>query len=264
ERATDQVELGVHPNLLGVSEDAYASILADQAAAFEQHYGEKAVTVRNHHLRWQGYTDMAEHQANAGFALNLDYMSLAFLGEGKLGYLNGSGFALRFIREDGGVLPIWQQGTQVDDHVLLPPRFGYEAMSVDEMIEVTQDFVDRSLSDPPHPITVNHHPAWRFETDGRWQRALLEASRSRGVPVWNAGRWLRHQRALRDTQIAVLGSRRLHAITGGVGVALLVPGSVEVRVDGERTEASEIRIAGQVWTRIELPQSKEVLIEWMQ
>ncbi|MFW2388812.1 MAG: hypothetical protein ACN4G0_10775, partial [Polyangiales bacterium] len=32
ERATDQVELGVHPNLLGVSEDAYASILADQAA----------------------------------------------------------------------------------------------------------------------------------------------------------------------------------------------------------------------------------------
>jgi len=108
------------------------------------------------------------------------------------------------------------------------------------------------------------HPAWRFETDGRWQRALLEVSRSRRIPIWNAVRWLDHQRAVRDTQIAALGPRRLHAITGGAGVALLLPGSVEVRCDGERIEASQIRIARQIWTRAELAQSKEVLIEWTQ
>jgi len=263
-RADDGVELGIHPNLQGIEPSAYAAVLRDQANAFEREYGKRAVTVRNHHLAWQGYTQMAEHQARAAFRMNLDFMALSFLGEGKLGYLNGSGLPLRFIRVDGTVLPIWQQGTQVDDHGLLPPRFGYEAMDVDELIAETQKLMDRSLADPPHPITINHHPVWHYETDGRWQRALLEASRSRAMPIWGAERWLDHQRAMRDTQIARLGPGKLSVTTGGSGVALLLPEKAEVRADGKRLEASEIQIAGRLWARVELPPSKPVVIEWAQ
>jgi hypothetical protein len=187
---------------------------------------------------------------------------LAFAGEGKLGYLNGSGLPLRFIRQDGTVLPISQQGTQLDDHVLLPARFGYEAMDVDELIAVTEELLDRSLTDPPHPITVNHHPVWHYESDGKWQRALLEASRSRAMPVWGADRWLAHQYAMRGTQLARLGPRTLSVVTGGTGVALLLPEKVEVRADGKRLETSEIRVGGRLWARAELPHSKPVLIEW--
>lgn len=262
QRADDGVELGIHPNLLGIEPSAYASVLHDQAEAFERQYGTRARTVRNHHVTWQGYTKMAEHQARAAFRMNLDFMALAYAGEGELGYLNGSGLPLRFIRQDGTVLPIFQQGTQLDDHVLLPARFGYEAMDVDGLIAVTEELLDRSLTDPPHPITVNHHPVWRYESDGKWQRALLGASHSRAMPVWGADRWLAHQYAMRGTQLARLGPRKLSVVTGGIGVALLLPEKVEVRADGKRLETSEIRVGGRLWARVELPRSMPVLIEW--
>ena len=264
ERADDGVDLGIHPNLQGVEPSAYESVLRDQAEAFEREYGKRAATVRNHHLAWQGYTQMAEHQARAAFRMNLDYMALAFVGEGRLGYLNGSGLPLRFIRRDGTVLPILQQGTQLDDHVLLPPRFGYEAMDVDGLIAATEELLDRSVADPPHPITINHHPVWHYESDGKWQRALLEASRSRAMPVWSADRWLDHHYAMRDSQLARLGPRRLSVVTGASGVALLLPARAEVRADGKRLQTSEIQIAGRLWARTELPHSKRVLIEWAQ
>lgn len=225
-------EVGIHPNLEGLDPSSYGSALRSHVNRFIDAYGTPPAVVRNHHLTWDGFTNMAELHAEAGLLLNLDYMALAFENEGRLGFLNGSAFAARFVRQDGSVVPIYQLGTQLDDHVLLPRRFGYHAMSVDDFVRFARDLVTLATRDDPFFITVNHHPAWWFKTNGAIQRGLIELATANGLEVWGAGRFLRHVEGLRQV-LAYEVSPGTYRMRSPIAASLLVARDGGARVEGE-------------------------------
>lgn len=236
-------DLGVHPSLVGLKADraTHAPVYRAHAEAFAAEYGYRPRVVRNHHLVWLGYTTTAEQQAAVGLRMNLDYMALAFINEGQLGYLNGSGWPLRFATPEGAVLPIHQQGTQLDDHVLLSPKFGYLPYRPDDLIALSGALMDRIARADPHPLVINHHPVWWNETRGKWQRALVEQAKQRGWAIWGAGQWLEHVERVRATLVVPgpAGAIKLLAPNQPKSVALLSPS------DGDCAQPR--KLAGQRW-----------------
>jgi hypothetical protein len=255
-------ELGIHPNLLGLPRSAHGGALAAQIGRFRARYGHTPRVVRNHHLVWSGFTEMAEREARLGLAMNLDFVAQAFAGQGTLGFLTGSGIPLRFIREDATTVPIFQQGTQLDDHVLLPARFGYQAHDVTQLISASKHLLDRSVEDPPHAIVVNHHPAWWYDTHGAFQRALIEHARARGIAVFGAERWLQQVQSMRAVVLAAEAPGRLHVLTADAPQALLLRGRVQARLNGQAATASSLKLAGIEHTRLALSANTDYLIEW--
>lgn len=257
------IDFGVHPNLLAQAPARYGAVLREHCRRFYAKYGRWPKVARNHHLVWWGYTALAESEARVGLELNLDFMALAFKGEGELGFMNGSGFPLRFIREDGSLVGIFQQGTQLDDHVLMPARFGYEHHTRETLIARSKELLDRSASDPPHPITVNHHPSWWFDTEGAWQQALVAHARARGIAVLSAGAWLRHVLAVRSTVIVHEAPRRLRVLTAGTTTAFLIAGRVRATVDGlPASTTSLLTLNGVPHTRLALPPNRNLIVQW--
>lgn len=255
-------EAGVHPNLLGLQAPRQQSALAEHVRAFQAAYGTRPRVARNHHLMWSGYSDTAEWQARLGIVLDLNFMALAFAGEGGLGFLNGSGFPLRFVREDGVVLPVYQQSTQLDDHVLLPARFGYEPYDLALLIARSRSLIAQSVSDPPHPIVVNHHPAWWFDTKGAWLHALRRIAHEQGLTTLGAASWVQHVEAIRATRCIGLSPGRVRALTAASETALLVRGRANIRLDGSPVSTSMLTLAGVVHTRVALPANRDLLVEW--
>ena len=114
----------------------------EHARRFHERFERSAEIVRNHHLGWEGDLKTAQMQAMAGFRMNLDFMASAVLPYGELGFMNGSALPSRFTTEAGQVIPMYQQGTQLDDHVLLDERFGYRVHDTKELINRTKKVVD--------------------------------------------------------------------------------------------------------------------------
>jgi len=192
---------GVHPNLVALSADQMRSVVVEHIRRFRERIRQIPRVVRNHHLVWKGYTEMAAIHAEAGLTLNLDYMALAFRGEGALGFLNASGYAAAFAANNGHVLPILQQGTQIDDHVLLPERFQYDGMDAEKLSRFAEQLIANANGQDPVPITVNHHPVWWYKTGGQVQARILAAARGAGSLIWSADRWLAHLQAVRTTVV---------------------------------------------------------------
>jgi hypothetical protein len=232
ELAAQGHELGLHPALMGVAPGDHERLLAEHVAAFERTYDARPRVVRNHHLVWSGYVDMAVAQARAGLAISLDYVT----GPGPSGYhpgfMTGSGLAMRFADEHGALLPLYQQATQVDDYVFAAAG----AREVDR--EVTRRLIAdartllASARREHTPVTVLHHPAWWFATNSSLQDALLADAAAHGAQVWPAGRWLRFVEARRMTRVSC---------SPGGGFVLQSPaGPLEVWLDDAQGEAVDV------------------------
>jgi hypothetical protein len=251
-------EVGIHPNLEGLDPSSYRSAVRNHVDRFIDAYGTPPAVIRNHHVTWDGFTNMATLHAEAGLLLNLDYMALAFENEGRLGFLNGSAFATRFVRQDGSVVPIYQLGTQLDDHVLLPRRFGYHAMSTDDFVRLSRELMILATQDDPFFLTVNHHPAWWFKTKGTIQRRLIELATANGMQVWGAGRFLRHVGGLRQV-FAYEVSPGTYRLRSPIPASLLVARDGGVRVEGEEP-FSDRSVGGLAYRWYELQPGVETVV----
>lgn len=216
-------EIGVHPNLWQLEPRDFASAIAAHADAFAANYGKRPALVRNHHLVWEGYTEMARHHAAAGLRMNLDYMALAIPPHGDLGFMSASALPMRFGEASGAVLPIHHQPTLLDDHVLLPAELGYQPYTLASLIARSRAVIDIACRHGL-PVVVNHHPYFWLETGGAWQTALLAYARERGLEVWGAGAWLGFVERRRQTVVLDQGQGRF-TVTSAPGVTLLVEGT---------------------------------------
>jgi peptidoglycan/xylan/chitin deacetylase (PgdA/CDA1 family) len=216
-------EIGVHPNLWQLEPGAFASAIAAHADAFAANYGKRPALVRNHHLVWEGYTEMARHHAAAGLRMNLDYMALAIPPHGDLGFMSASALPMRFGEASGTVLPIHHQPTLLDDHVLLPAELGYQPYTLASLIARSRAVIDIARRHGL-PVVVNHHPYFWLETGGAWQTALLAHARERGLAVWGAGAWLGFVERRRQTVVLDQGQGRF-TVASAPGVTLLVEGT---------------------------------------
>jgi hypothetical protein len=182
-------------------------------------YGPVSPTVRTHRVLWKGWVESARFQAAHGLQMNLDFYHVgpAFQkknGQWAYGHFTGSGLPMKFVDEQGRILNIYQQLTQLADEHLLQVPWGPEdwmKLSPDEASQVSRMLLRRSKERDHSAIVAQFHidsfaaGEPYMSGAGRWLEATLDCAVEHGIPIWSAAEWLhftriRHDAALKDLQ----------------------------------------------------------------
>lgn len=169
-------------------------------------YGPVPHTVRTHRVLWSGWTESARWQASIGIRMNFDYYHVGPSmqnknGEWPNGHLTGSGRPMKFIDDQGRILDIYQQLTQVADEHLIPmdvPGWGgWPGFSAQQAVEVSKYLLDRSVKDGDYcaicgqfhvdPFQLGGDPA---EKGGVFLEGTLDYAKELGVPIISGEEWL--------------------------------------------------------------------------
>jgi hypothetical protein len=210
-------------------------------------YGPVPPTARTHRVLWTGWVETARTQAAHGIRMNLDYYHYGpFLrksdGVWAFGHLTGSGLAMRFVDEQGRVLDVFQQLTQLVDEQMMQMPWGTGG--------------EAAVGGQFHVDSFAFGPDWsaRF---GRWLEGTLDCAVELGIPIYSAEEWLtftevRDAATFENIQ-AEGGTLRfqLRAPTiEDVELALMLPARwlskslTELRVDGQNMRLSTRVVAG--------------------
>jgi hypothetical protein len=163
-------------------------------------------TVRTHRVLWSGWTESARLQASLGIRMNFDYYHVGPSlqkpnGEWVNGHLTGSGRPMKFIDEQGRILDIYQQLTQIaDEHYIpmdVPGWGGWPQLSAQEAVGVSKYILDRSVKHGDYcaicgqfhvdPFQLGGDPA---EKGGVFLEGTLDYANELGVPIISGEEWL--------------------------------------------------------------------------
>ncbi|HXF70776.1 MAG TPA: hypothetical protein VNK89_13325 [Thermoflexus sp.] len=150
--------------------------------------------IRTHQIRaGPGWVGGAQIHADLGFPLDLDYyMRGAVLsrpdGTQAHGYLTGSGLPMRFIDENGAIIPAFQQLTNIVDEQYMAQPF-YPDWQRD-FAEI-RAMLDAALGGYYTAFVANFHvDYYSWGEIYPWAEAIMGAAQERGIPTWNADQWL--------------------------------------------------------------------------
>jgi hypothetical protein len=182
----------------------------------------KSRTVRNHQVAWSGWggagpNDAARIAVDQGMAMDTNFYHWGpWLkksdGSWPHGYITGSGQPMKFMTEQGEILPLYQQLTQLVDEQLLgeidPPRdtdglrkSGFEELNGTQAISVSKKLIDSSLSrDYAALMTQFHVDYFRYASVKPWAEGTMDYAKSKGVPIWNADEWLNFTETRHDAR----------------------------------------------------------------
>jgi aminoglycoside N3'-acetyltransferase len=227
----------------------------------------KSRTTRNHQIAWQGWTEGAEIEAAHGIALDTNFYHWGEWlrnsdGSWPHGYITGSGQPMRFIREDGTVLPVYQQLTQLVDEQLLECITAYpysENLTTAQAVAVSKNLIDASLAGDYAALMAQFHVDCYSVGGQAWAEGTLNYAQSKGIPMWNADRWLNFTETRHDAEFTQLNWNantgtlqfNLSAQSGSETLTVLLPPSYGgkqfngVLVDGVAHPHSVMQIAGQ-------------------
>ena len=160
-------------------------------------------TTRTHRILWKGWVETARVQAQYGMRMNLDYYHYgpAFKkenGEWVYGHFTGSGLPMKFIDEDGKILDIYQQNTQlVDEHLIhMPWGIGGSNVGGKEAVKVAERLLDESIEKYPAAFAAQFHIdpyviGGDIENEARqFLEGTLAYAASKKIPIWSAEAWL--------------------------------------------------------------------------
>lgn len=168
-------------------------------------YGPIPATVRTHRVLWSGWTETARVQATLGMRMNFDYYHVGPSmqkknGEWPNGHLTGSGRPMKFIDEQGRILDIYQQLTQLTDEHLIPmdvPGWGgWPQLTPQQAVGVAKELLDRSVDGNycaiggqfhVDPFQLGGEPA---EKAGTFLEGTLDYAKEIGVPILSGEEWL--------------------------------------------------------------------------
>lgn len=168
-------------------------------------YAPLSQTVRTHRILWTGWMETARVQASYGMRMNFDYYHVGPSlqkknGEWSNGHLTGSGRPMKFIDEQGRIIDLYQQLTQIADEHLIPmdvPGWGgWPQFTAQEAVEVSIDLLDRSVNGDYCAIGGQFHvdPFQLGGVPAEKGRILLEGTldyaNQLGVPILSAQEWL--------------------------------------------------------------------------
>jgi hypothetical protein len=170
------VELGLHPDALDAPE-RYPELLEEQAAWFEQRFGQGATAVRNHGFLNDGYWRHVSAWQRAGIAFSSNLPGL----DGRL--LNGSLLPGRLLL-DGKMRDHWSILTAFGDGMVFALGMSDEDAAA-RVLELARKVEESGI---PGVIVVNLHPenAQRIPCLHRAMHALGE----RGYVYWTMGQCL--------------------------------------------------------------------------
>ncbi|MDX1377890.1 MAG: hypothetical protein R3307_03505, partial [Anaerolineales bacterium] len=169
-------------------------------------YGPVSQTVRTHRILWTGWTETARVQASHGMRMNFDYYHVGPSlqtknGEWVNGHLTGSGRPMKFIDEQGRIIDLYQQLTQLADEHLIPmdvPGWGgWPQLTAQEAVEVSKYLLDSSVKNNDYcaiggqfhvdPFQLGGDPAEKGRT---FLEDTLDYANELGVPILSAQEWL--------------------------------------------------------------------------
>ncbi len=169
-------------------------------------YAPLSQTVRTHRILWTGWMETARVQAAYGMRMNFDYYHVGPSlqkknGEWVNGHLTGSGRPMKFIDEQGRIIDLYQQLTQLTDEHLIPmdvPGWGgWPNLSAEQAIDVSKYLLDSSVKHNDYcaiggqfhidPFQLGGDPA---EKGGVFLEGTLDYAQQSGVPILSAQEWL--------------------------------------------------------------------------
>lgn len=243
-------------------------------------YGPVSPTVRTHRILWTGWVETARLQASYGIRMNLDYYHYgpAFrdkTGEWRYGHFIGSGLPMRFVDEQGRILNIYQQPTQLVDEQLIrmPWGLGGADIPVEAAIKIAQALLQHSLTGAYSAVAAQFHiDPFAIGGDlavkaGRWLESTLDYAAAQDIPIWSAAEWLdfteaRHNATLDRIQWDPSGRRLSFYLAAPmapeVDLTVLIPrqhGGVrltQVEVDGTAVTYHERYLSGSSYASISI------------
>jgi hypothetical protein len=104
---------------------------------------------------------------------------------------------MKFVDEQGRILNIYQQLTQLtDEHLLILHWGGQVKLDAETAVEVSKTLLRSSLAGENCAIAANFHVdpfafgAQPAAEAARWLEGTLDYAIARGVPIWSAQEWL--------------------------------------------------------------------------
>jgi len=164
-----------------------ADMLAENITRHQREYTAPVRTIRQHAVRWLGYVEAARVLASHGVQLDCNYLAVS----PYLGYLCGSGRAVRFVDEHGQIIDCFQQPTLWTEECLIHPEYVFSfKWEVAHAIAVTDQLIAAAAQRYYTPVTINSHPV-SFAT---YSQPLIEANwqaaQRHGMPIVAADTWL--------------------------------------------------------------------------
>ena len=199
-------EFGMHPYRNPTSTMTYAALnqgftdSVDQFGLFYDPPIPMSLTVRNHQISWQGWTDAADIAVNHGMVMDTNFYHWGQWlkkpdNSWPHGYITGSGQPMKFIKTDGTILNYYQQLTQLVDEQLFDvydlPGFDSEQLTSAQAIAVSQQMIDASQAgDYAALMTQFHLDYYGFTSVKAWAESTMDYANTNNVPIWNADQWL--------------------------------------------------------------------------
>jgi hypothetical protein len=196
-------------------------------------------TVRTHRYLWTGWTSAAETAAAHNIALDVSFAPWGAWfrkadGTWPHGYMTGSGLPMKFIRTDGTLTSVYQQLTNLTDDQLFNEEGGFEGLTGSQAVAVSSGLIDASLAGNYSALTQLHHVDYYASRSflQTWLTGVVDYARSKGVPVWNADRWLSFTQTRHDANYTninwdggsgVLSFNIAMAATSGVTPTTMLP-----------------------------------------
>ncbi|MBI3947587.1 MAG: hypothetical protein HY321_16815 [Armatimonadetes bacterium] len=195
ERYLAHHDLGPHPNLRSLDRSPVSARLEElerQILMFEEMFGIKARTVRNHCTAWAGYLEPVEVMEKLDVRMDANYFSGTYMRDRQHAPYAAFGAAMpmRFCRPDGRVLNVFQQHTHVADDVLFGPGGAKSFKIAPRVWAVTLERIFTDMVGRFHtPLGLCIHPTNWVRFSRPHGQELLSQAEQQGIPAWSFDQW---------------------------------------------------------------------------
>lgn len=253
-RYASRHDVGPHPDLRPLDGRPVAERIAEferQIRMFQDTFGARARTLRNHCTAWAGYLEPVEVMERLGVRMDANYICGTYMRDRDSAPYAAFGAAvpMRFFRPDGRPLDVFQQHTHLSDDGIFSPTAEYSFRISARQFEVILDRIFGDMVTRFHtPYGVIIHPSNWARFSRQQGEALLRQAGERGIPIWSYDQWCAFWEA-RDTWrfsgVSWDGSELRFAAEGETpheGLRLMIPAHHAgallsgVRLDGEKVD----------------------------
>lgn len=259
--------MSVHPNLTDYAGQPPAAQLAQaerQVRMFREKFQWPARTVRDHCYMWPGYVELPELWERLGIGMDLNTTATLYGSSLDYGpYVNvHAGVPLRFVRENGSLIDVFQQPTHINDDLEAHPSKDWALKSSGESYEwVAQRILEEAARFYHAPVCANVHPVNYVKFSGPHGRVLMARARELGLPIWSLDRWHDWWRA-RSTWRMMSSDNREGQVRwifkgdpcSGLAIRVSTERAItDVRVNGAPSETKCVRLNGRDAVEVPVP-----------
>jgi len=273
-RYASRHDVGPHPDLRPLDGRPVTERIAEferQIGMFQEMFGVRARTLRNHCTAWAGYLEPVEAMERLGVRMDANYICGTYMRDRDSAPYAAFGAAMpmRFFHPDGRPLDVFQQHTHLSDDGAFSPTAEYSFRISAPQFEVILGRIFSDMTTRFHtPCGVIIHPSNWAKFSRLQGEALLRQATERGIPIWSYDQWCAFWEA-RDTwrlnDVAWDEAELRFIAEGGApheGLRLMAPASYAgarlagVRLDGEEVAWQGAIRSGEEVALISLPAGK--------